>query len=1171
MASGVEFDPAEFQAFKARASAPARAPAQAPVSDGFDPAEFAAFKAQRPSPSREPPGEPGALQIRVGRRQEPEAGPSFDERFGDGPMASNLDTSTPAGAALRAKADEALVGKPDRSTPFLAALYRAGNTAALNIPRNAAAGIATGLGAVGVPGYGHRSFSENYDLAKDQEEAFARQAPKSALAGTVGGIVGGAAVLPAWGGAASAWGRAGQAAVTGGAYGLTSEALDSKDPSKALTAGAIGFGLGGSAGLLLEGAGKVVGALRKAAIPFRDQTGQLTGEARTAMRDAGIDPGDITPELASRLEQAFTVKGPSSAAAREAMAADQGITLSRGQSTLDPRSIDLERGALAGSRGPRAETIGQEFATRQAGEVDAARGRLQGMAARGEPLIDNPQAAFEAAADRARMAGADVTRRAAAARQAQEEALQAVRGPGQGDTLDGATAAVQGVRDAAERSRGAYRAAYDEVAQIPGEFTPGALDRMGTRIRARLGADVPIDDVLTPSATRAVADLDALPGLFNLEPGTGPNLQQVDQLRKRLVAYRGATSQNPTDRRAMDRILREFDDHVTDAMDLGQFGQRTAHGAEVGADDFPGSTAIRAHDGPADAITMPAGPAGSPETFGRWLARNGGVEMTGDARAMDLHRAYYPGAGTLARRNGTPLDQIRVKATEAGFLPPGADGETAQEASGRIMDMLRAERIGRPHYRIEDEARIGGGREAGRIAEDNAAHADAVAEQARRMAVEFDGMGLRSRDLDGGALHEAAERMVLGHADDAATAYEQAVTRRGAATADDAFAARASTPHDAPFPEAGEAASVRASDAGGFPAGDTAPAEAMRNARGLFREHKQAFAPRGPGDVAGQRLQKIVERDASPNDVVTALFGTTTGRVSSGQIQTLTRLRSAVGADSDAWGAVQNSIVARYIGGDGRDLAGRLDYLLRGEGRTIATGFLSDEQRRGLGQLRAAVSQTEAAHAAAPAWVSDLERSGFDPNRIASSLFGSGVPGAKVGAANEARAAKAFLGADSAEWSMLRQAAVQKLTDPTISAAKTVERLGAFTNGPGAGVARELFAPEELAQIRRFTGALRATILPDGTMRPGGERTANVAAKALDMLAGMIAFKVGGLPAAAGTYSAKVGQRALVGGVGAAKARASFGGGAPRIPAPPVALPLGRLGTGVGLETAETY
>lgn len=90
---------------------------------------------------------------------------------------------------LRPKADEALVGKPDASTPALAALFRAGNPIGLNAPRNVAAAIATGLG-------NGRSFSQNYELSKDQKEAFARQAPKAALPGTVAGIGTGALALP---------------------------------------------------------------------------------------------------------------------------------------------------------------------------------------------------------------------------------------------------------------------------------------------------------------------------------------------------------------------------------------------------------------------------------------------------------------------------------------------------------------------------------------------------------------------------------------------------------------------------------------------------------------------------------------------------------------------------------------------------------------------------------------------------------------------------------------------------------------------------------------------------------------------------------------------------------------------------------------------------------------
>jgi hypothetical protein len=74
---------------------------------------------------------------------------------------------------------------------------------------------------------------------------------------------------------------------------------------------------------------------------------------------------------------------------------------------------------------------------------------------------------------------------------------------------------------------------------------------------------------------------------------------------------------------------------------------------------------------------------------------------------------------------------------------------------------------------------------------------------------------------------------------------------------------------------------------------------------------------------------------------------------------------------------------------------------------------------------------------------------------------------------------------------------------------------------------------------------VQATVRPDGTIKPGaaGEAGRNVVAKAMDLIAGAIAFKVGGLPAAAGTYGAKVGQRAIMGGIGAASARRSFEGG----------------------------
>ncbi|MDR7039876.1 hypothetical protein J2X36_004654 [Methylobacterium sp. BE186] len=1149
MAGGV-FDPAEFAAFKAGSSSPAPA---APTSGGFDPAEFAAFKSGRAAPrdQGQTPAAPNPF------RQD--AAPSFDERFGDGPMAGTLDTSEGLGQGLRRMADEALVGKPDGVNQAAAAVIRGSNALGLNIPRNAGAAIAS------APFIGNgRTFSQNYDLARDQEEALARQFPKTALAGTVGGIVGGAVALPSIRAAEGAnWaGRAVANFGTGALYGGASEFFDKKTGGALIEGGLLGGALSAGAGGLLEAGAKVYGALARRGVPFRDQTGQLTEPARDALRGAGIDPAEMTPALEQRIMSAFTVKGPSEGAAREALAVDQGITLSRAQATLDPRAVDLEQAALSGGRGARAQEIGQDFAQTQAGQIDAARGRLQTMAAQGSPLIDNPQMAFEAAADRARLAGDAASSRAAAAERAQQDALQAVQGPGAGDVLDGATLAVQGAREAAERSRGAYRGAYDEVAQIPGNFAPGALDDVGARVRRSLGPEIPVDDVNTPAAFRALADLDNLPRILGLREGETPTLQQTEQIRKRFSRYYPATAQNPTDRAALNAVRESFDQRIEDLLSIGKFGDQVR--APGAADEIGGSLGARTGDVPADAVVMPEAPLGSPDTLGRYIARNGGLALTDDARAMDLNRAYYPGAGTLARYNGVPLDQWRVKLVEAGYLTPDeAGGASQRDVSGLIMDALRAERTGagRPRYRVEDEARVDASRAAERVADENADFSGMVDRQARRLEIDFEGYGLRAQDLDRAALRDAAEAVVRGETDDAIGAYDRAIMRREAAPRP------AGGADDVPFPELGEG--VGPATSASLPIGDTAPAEAMRKARGLFREHRQAFAPRGPGDVAGQRLQKIVERDASPNEAISMLFGTTTGRIASGQLQTLDRLRSAVGQDSDTWRAVQQAIVTRYVGGDGRGLGQRLDYLLRGEGRDLASRFLSPEQRQGLGRLRAAVAQTEQAQTAAPGWVQSLERHGFDPNAIAGSLFGSGVPGARVGAVNEARAAKAFLGETSLEWAGLRQAAVQRLTEPTMSAAKIVERVHAFTDGAGKGVATEMFSPQELGAFRQFASALNSTILPNGKAKPGNERAAGAVARALDVLTGAVAFKIGGPGAAIGAYGQKAGQRLITGGVNASRARRSFEGGAPRLRAPVPVPDAGRLTVGAGLYAGE--
>ncbi|MCJ2101988.1 hypothetical protein [Methylobacterium sp. E-046] len=1129
MAAGVAFDPAEFAAFKSGLAAPAQDAAL--VADAFDPAEFASFKASRQKPA------------------------TFADRFGSGPMASTLDTSTPEGSALRRTADERLIGKPSLENQIDAGLFRGANAIGLNLPRNAMAGIEALRSG--------KSFGDSYREVSDIEDALARQYPKTAVAGTVGGIVGGAYGLPAFKAAEGA--NLGMRALanfgTGLGYGAASEFADSKDFTRTVTAGLIGGGLGAAGGAIIEKATPVVSRLFARNAPFRGSDGALTDQATAALREAGIDPAAITPELAQHIETTFAAKGPSAAAAREAQAAEFGLPLSRGQATADPQALAQEGRALAGQSGPRAQQIGEEFGARQADALAANRDRFLGMAAGTFDRLENPQQAYEAVADRARQAVQAEAERASVAQRGLDDALRGVRGRGDADALDGATVAAQGVRDAAAQGKAGYRAAYDDVAAYPHQFDPGALDKLGGRVRSRLGADVPLDDRLTPAATRAIADLDAVPQIFGLQPGEGPNLQQVDQLRKRLGALYGSTAQNPTDRRALGRIMEEFDNHLSDAAGAGLLNRPSARAPDLAQDGFPGFAAT-----PAPATLSAAGgaSAGKSEPLTHYLARNGGIRLDDDARAADLGRVMTP-FGPLGRKAGRPIEDFRDQLASEGFLrPDSADGMISRRIGDEVHDLIGLERSGQPVYRLSDLSRGGAPTDAGsRVADQSAAYAERLAPFRQQVVDDLASVGVRPRDMDPGHLDDAAQRLFRGEHDTGADAYEAAVLGREAAGSRGPAQAPDAVPFDGP---------TAAPTSDSLPIGDTAPLEAMQRARGLFREYQQTFKPRAPGDTAGANLRRIVERDASPNEVAAMLFGSPgSGRVTGGQMQTLARLREAVGADSEPWQAVQRGLIARHLGGEGRDLSDRLRYLTQGEGRGLMS-FLSPEQRSGLGQLVVAARQAENARTPVPSWAADLERSGFDPNAISRSLFGSsGTLGAKPGAVAEVRAAKAFLGADGQEWAGLREAAVQRLMDPAMPATKMIMGLRDFTDGAGKGVASTLFSPEELGHLRRFAGALQATVRPDGTIKPGaaGEAGRKAVAKAMDLIAGAIAFKVGGIGAAAGAYGAKVGTRAVMGGIGAATARRSFESGAPRLLAPPPMLPLGQLAAGEGLALGQ--
>lgn len=1102
---------------------------------------------------------PGEVSSSRANPFDPGGAATFDERFGSGPMARAPDTSDPMYEGLRARADEQLVGKPSAENAAAAFILRSGNAAGLNLPRNAAAWISSW------PAVGNgKSFAQNYELAQEQEAALARQHGRAALAGDVTGIVSGAVALPGLSGAATLKGRALQGAATGLGYGAVSEFADSHDARSAGGAALLGGALGGAAVPAIEkltpvvsGGAKALWGMVSRGRPVVNEAGELTQTAIGLLRREGVDAETLTPEVRAGIGRAIAAKGESEAALREALAGEFGIPLSRGQATGDLAALSLEDAARAGQRGEKAKTVADEFGRRQSEAITAAGDRFADRAGRGVRL-DNPQMATEVIADQAREYAKRLGFEADEAQRAADGALTGLRGGSTLDTLDAADAVRQGVRGAAATSKAGYRQAYDEVAAIPGEFTPGALDKLGTTVRQRLGTDVLVDEVTTPAANRFLRDLDNLPGLFGAEPGTGPTLQQMEQVRKRLSAYSRSAGQNPSDLRALAAIREAFDQHVDDALGAGLFGPRQA--AQAAPDGFPGAAAL---DAPSASASAAGGRPERKESLLQFLGRRGGIALDDDARAADYGR-IQTGFGPLGRKNGRPIEDFRDELAAEGFIRPDDDaGMISRKIGDELHDLIGMERRGEPVYRLEDISRSGPRDRSGRLAGESEAAAERSGNLSQQILTELDAVGIRGRDVDPDTLRDATDLLARGRFDDATEAYEAAVMARQPAGS---RGASGDVPFDGPT-------AVAASDA--LPGAAPDVVQKMRQARALYSSFRRTFGPQGAGDDVGLAMRKIVDREAEPVEVARMLYRGNPGL----NMRMADRIKSVVGADSEAWAAHQQGYLADVLNGSGRDLSAkavseRIGAALTGDRRGLTYRVLTDDQIAGLRQAQTAIRTAQGARDSVPEWITALGRTDFDANRITADLFGSGVPGSRPGSAAYAGALKRFVGEDSAEWSGLRLAAWQKLAmkpDGTemLPPKQVAARINEFVDGKGKGLARQLFEPELLADLRRYGNAVRQTVRSDGTPLPNDGGTAGkLAGKALDAIATAVGFKVGGFAGAGAAYTARLGSKGIQGGLNARSVRRSFEGGAPALPRPGIATDPYRVGSVSGSLTA---
>lgn len=248
--------------------------------------------------------------------------------------------------------------------------------------------------------------------------------------------------------------------------------------------------------------------------------GELTPAARSALERAGIDPDDISPELAEsaiRLsEQGTAREGVTGVAQSQRF----GVPMTRGQATGSFRQL-AEEEQLRGRGDPAGDVI-REFDQRQNQRLVAIDREIQEELGGGQPAL-------------AREAEGGARVRQITQEQADDLLLQ----------IDDAFSAARGSEATLNRE---------------------GLDRLRNATEIIEERGFPTRERLVPATNDALGEINRLTG----DDITEQTMREIEQTRQRLIQLQG-TAANPTDRNAVTLLKKRFDQYLTDAFDNALF------------------------------------------------------------------------------------------------------------------------------------------------------------------------------------------------------------------------------------------------------------------------------------------------------------------------------------------------------------------------------------------------------------------------------------------------------------------------------------------------------------------------------------------------------------------------------------------------------------------------
>ena len=139
----------------------------------------------------------------------------------------------------------------------------------------------------------------------------------------------------------------------------------------------------------------------------------------------------------------------------------------------------------------------------------------------------------------------------------------------------------------------------------------------------------------------------------------------------------------------------------------------------------------------------------------------------------------------------------------------------------------------------------------------------------------------------------------------------------------------------------------------GLFSGDEKFLSKLTEARAAFRSYQQTFRPQGAGDDVGRAVQKIIERDATPEEVTNYLIGTSKVGERGLSVRLADKLKATLGADGPEWASIRQAAWQRLtevpegrVEMGAQKVSGRIADFVNGGGKSLAERLFTPDERK---------------------------------------------------------------------------------------------------------------------------------------------------------------------------------------------------------------------------------